>query len=112
MEAGQDSTACAMTVEEARAAGKYLAKNDTYATLVAAATFAGPGRDKLHRVIDDRELALSVGQFVLAAEHRATLMRALADELDSGATLARVSLMGRDDYAAVISAADVLASEA
>jgi len=101
-----------MTVEEARAAGKYLAKNDTYATLVAAANFAGQGRDKLRLVIDDRELALSVGQFVLAAEHRATLMRALADELESAAMLARIALMGRGDYGAVLNEADALIGEA
>jgi hypothetical protein len=101
-----------MTVQEARAAGKYLAKNDTYATLIAAATFAGPGRDGLRLAIDDRELALSIGQFVLAAKNRATLMRALADELDSTATLARVALMGRGDYEAVIREADAPAIEA
>jgi len=101
-----------MTVEEARWSGKYLARSDTYATLVAAAHLAGPGRDGLRLVIDDRELALSVGQFVAAAEHRATLMRALADELGSAATLARIALMGRGDYAAVICEADALASEA
>jgi hypothetical protein len=101
-----------MTVEEARAAGKCLAKNDTCATLVAAATFAGPGRDKLRLVIDDRELALSVGQFVAAAEHRAALMRALADELDSTATLARVALMGRSDYLGLMDEADAVASHA
>lgn len=112
MEAGQDSTASLMTVDVARVAGEYLAEKDTCVTLVAAATFSGPRRDLLRLVIDDREFALSIGQFVLAAEQRATLMRALAGELDTAATLARVSLMGRADYAAVIREADALASEA
>lgn len=110
MEAEQNSTASPFSVEEARAAGRYLAEDDTYATLVAAAaTVAVPGRAALRGVLSDRQAALAAGQFVLAAEQRAGLMRELADQLDVAATLVRASLMGRRDYATLMRQADAMA---
>jgi hypothetical protein len=101
-----------MTVDVARMAGEYLAEKDTYANLVVAATFSGPRRDALRLVIDDRKFALSIGQFVLAAEQRAALMRGLADELDTAEIIARVSLMGHGDYQRQMEEADAVAPHA
>ena len=55
-------------MDEARAAGRQLVEEDTYATLVAAPTLAGPERAALRGVVTDQQFAMSIGQFVLAAQ--------------------------------------------
>ena len=109
MEAEQNSTASTFSEDDARACGAYLAKDDTLATLLAAASLAGPARAKLHGVVTDRQSALALGQFVLAAEQRAGLMRELADELDAAAAMSRAALMGRRDYVKLMQQAEVTA---
>lgn len=108
MEADTDSTS-ALTDTEARRCGHYLAADDTVAVLTAAAAFLGPHRGDLPRLAKDRVSAQALTEFVLAADQRAGVMRELADHVDQAATLARVALMRRADYAELMAEANLTA---
>lgn len=109
MEADTDSTP-ALTDAEARSCGRYLAADGTFAVLTAAAVLLGPRRSEIPRLAGDKASAQALAEFVLAADQRAGVMRELADHVDRAATLARVALMQRADYAELMTEVDTMSS--
>lgn len=102
----------ALTDAEAGQCARYLRTDDTFAVLVAAADLLAPSRHERTGLVADLKGAHALAEFVLAAEQRTGVMRALADHLERAAAVGRVALMGRHDYAALMAIADTTPSQA
>lgn len=109
MEADLGSTP-GLTDAEARSCGRYLATWDTRAVFTGIAAFLGPHRGDLPRLAQDKASAQALAELVLAADQRVGVMRELADNVDQAATVVRMALMRRADYAELMAEADALPS--